>query len=208
MGLGKSIKKEDRTIDYLKDTVRSIYKSLRQTAIIMKKRYPFLEVSLPKTISFITSQELEDMYPDKKPKEREELITKEKGAVFIIGIGDKLKSGVSHDRRSPDYDDWKLDGDLLIYDKVIEKTMDLTSMGIRVEKESLLEQLKKSHCEDRLELPYHQEIVHEKIPYSIGGGIGESRIVMLILGMHHVAEAQASTCQDITYQSISELSIL
>ena len=204
----KVIKKEDRTIDYLKDIVKSIYKALRQTVIIMRKRYPFLEVSLPKTISFITSQELEDMYPDKKTKEREELIAKEKEAVFIIGIGDKLKSGISHDKRSPDYDDWKLDGDLLIYDKVIGKAMEITSMGIRVDRKSLLEQLKKSHCEDRLGLPYHQEIVHEKIPYSIGGGIGESRIVMLILGSTHIAESQASTWQDTTYQSLTKLSIL
>lgn len=204
----KVIKEEDRTIDYLKETVRSIYKAIRQTAIIMRKRYPFLDVSLPKTISFITSQELEDMYPDKTPKEREEIIVKDKGAVFIIGIGDKLKSGVPHDKRSPDYDDWKLDGDLLVYDKAIGKAMELTSMGIRVDRKSLLDQLKKSRCEDRLTLPYHQEIVYEKIPYTIGGGIGESRIVMLILGMHHVAEAQASSWQEITYQSLSELSIL
>ena len=204
----KVIKEEDRTIDYLKETVRSIYKAIRQTAIIMRKRYPFLDVSLPKTISFITSQELEDMYPDKTPKEREEIIVQDKGAVFIIGIGDKLKSGVPHDKRSPDYDDWKLDGDLLVYDKAIGKAMELTSMGIRVDRKSLLDQLKKSRCEDRLTLPYHQEIVYEKIPYTIGGGIGESRIVMLILGMHHVAEAQASSWQEITYQSLSELSIL
>ncbi len=145
---------------------------------------------------------------NKTPKEREEIIVKEKGAVFIIGIGDKLKSGVSHDKRSPDYDDWKLDGDLLVYDKVIGKAMELTSMGIRVDRKSLLEQLKKAHCEERLSLPYHQEIVHEKIPYTIGGGIGESRIVMLILGSTHIAEAQASTWQDITYQSLTKLSIL
>lgn len=204
----KVIKKEDRTIDYLKDTVKSIYKAIRQTVIIMRKRYPFLDVSLPKTISFITSQELEDMYPDKKPKEREELITKEKEAVFIIGIGDKLKSGVTHDKRSPDYDDWKLDGDLLIYDKIIGKAMELTSMGIRVDKDSLLEQLKKSHTEDRLTLLYHQKIVREELPYTIGGGIGESRIVMLILGAKHIGEVQASSWQEETLVELTDLSIL
>ena len=204
----KVIKEEDRTIDYLKDTVKSIYKAIRQTVIIMRKRYPFLDVSLPKTISFITSQELEDMYPDKKPKEREELITKEKEAVFIIGIGDKLKSGVTHDKRSPDYDDWKLDGDLLIYDKIIGKAMELTSMGIRVDKDSLLEQLKKSHTEDRLTLLYHQKIVREELPYTIGGGIGESRIVMLILGAKHIGEVQASSWQEETLVELTDLSIL
>ena len=204
----KVIKESDRTIDYLKDIVRSIYKSIRQTAIIMRKCYPFLEVSLPKSIYFITSSELLEMYPDKTSKEREELITKEKGAVFIIGIGDKLKDGLPHDKRSPDYDDWKLDGDLLVYDKIHDRTIELTSMGIRVDKSSLLEQLKKAHCEDRLEKPYHQKIIHDQLPYTIGGGIGETRIVMLILGSSHIAEVQASTWQDSTYQSLTKLSIL
>ena len=204
----KVIKKSDRTVDYLKETVRSIYKSIRSTAISMRKKYPFLDISLPKTIMFITTQELEDMFPDKKPKEREELITKKYGAVFIIGIGDKLKSGVVHDMRSPDYDDWKLDGDLLIYDKTMSKAVEFTSMGIRVDKDSLLDQLKKTHTEDRLVLPYHQQILHEELPYTIGGGIGETRIVMLILGSTHIAEVQASTWPRKTYHEITKLSIL
>ena len=136
------------------------------------------------------------------------MIVKEKGAVFIIGIGDKLKSGISHDKRSPDYDDWKLDGDLLIYDKELDKAMEITSMGIRVDKDSLLDQLKKSSCMDRLTQPYHQKIVKEELPYTIGGGIGESRLVMLILGKKHIAEVQASTWQDETYQTLTKLSIL
>ncbi len=204
----KVIKKEDRTIDYLKETVKSIYKSIRSTAIQTRKQYPFLTISLPKTIHFITTQELEDMYPKETPKTREYLITKEYGAVFIIGIGDKLKSGDIHDSRSPDYDDWKLDGDLLVYDKERDRAIELTSMGIRVDKDSLLEQLKKSCCEDRISLPYHQQIIHEELPYTIGGGLGESRIIMLILGTKHIAEVQASTWEDKTYQKLAKLSIL
>ena len=174
----------------------------------MRKKYPFLEISLPKTISFITSQELEDLYPDKDPKEREEIIVKEKEAIFIIGIGDKLKSGKVHDMRSPDYDDWKLDGDLLIYDKALDKAIEMTSMGIRVDKDSLIEQLEKSGCTDRMKYDYHQKIIKEKIPYTIGGGVGESRLAMLILGMKHIAEVQASSWQDKTYQELTKLSIL
>ncbi len=204
----KVIKKTDRTIDYLKETVRSIYKSIRSTAITMRKKYPFLEITLPKTITFITSQELEDIYTDKDPKEREYLITKKYGAVFIIGIGDKLKGGTPHDKRSPDYDDWKLDGDLLVYDKKYDRVVELTSMGIRVDKDSLIDQLKKSHTEERIALPYHQQIIKEELPYTIGGGIGETRIVMLILGVAHIAEVQASTWCDYTYHELSKLSIL
>ncbi len=204
----KVIKESDRTIDYLKDTVKSIYKSIRKTAILMQKKYPVLEISLPKTIFFITSQELEDMYPQYTSKEREELIVKKYESVFIIGIGDKLKSGIPHDTRSPDYDDWKLDGDLLVYDKKLDKALELTSMGIRVDKDSLLEQLQKSDCMDRIKLPYHQEIMHKQIPYTIGGGIGESRIVMFILGATHIAEVQASAWEDKTCQEITKLSIL
>ncbi len=198
----KVIKKEDRTIDYLKEIVKSIYKGIRSTAILMRRKYPFLEISLPKTLYFITSSELEELYPSFSPKERETIITKEHGAVFIIGIGE------IHDTRSPDYDDWKFNGDMLIYDKELGKPIEITSMGIRVDKDSLIEQLKKSGCIKRLELPYHQKIIHEELPYTIGGGIGESRLIMLILGKKHIAEVQASSWQEETYQKLSQLSIL
>ena len=204
----KVIGKEDRTIDYLKDTVKSIYKAIRQTSIFMKKKYHYLTLDLPKTIYFITSQELEDMYPDKTPTQREQLIGKEKKAVFIIGIGDKLKSGVVHDKRSPDYDDWKLDGDLLIYDKVIDKTIEISSMGIRVDETSLKEQLEKSKCMDRLEFPYHQKILKKELPYTIGGGIGQSRILMLILEKEHIAEVQASSWEEKTELELKDMKIL
>ena len=204
----KVISKEERTIDYLKETVKSLHKALRSTLIIMKKKYPFLEPTLPKTISFITSQELEDLYPDKSPKEREELITKERKSVFIIGIGDTLKSGKPHDLRSPDYDDWSLDGDLIVYDKKYDRVMELTSMGIRVDKKSLVEQLKKSGCEQRLLLPYHQKILKSLIPYSIGGGLGETRIIMFILGKEHIAEVQASSWEEHTLKDLKDKKIL
>ena len=204
----KVIDKQDRTIEYLKDTVKSIYKAIRQTSVFMKKKYHYLTLDLPKTIYFITSQELEDMYPDKTPIEREQLIGKEKKTVFIIGIGDKLKSGVVHDKRSPDYDDWKLDGDLLIYDKAIDKTIEISSMGIRVDETSLKEQLEKSKCTDRLEYPYHQKILKKELPYSIGGGIGQSRILMLILEKEHIAEVQASSWEEKTELELEKMQIL
>lgn len=190
------ISKEDRTVDYLKETVRSIYKAIRQTSIIMKQKYRFLSLDLPKTIYFITSQELEDKYPELTPEEREQLIVKEKKAVFIIGIGDKLKSGVEHDRRSPDYDDWSLDGDLLVYDKELDRAIELSSMGIRVDEKALLKQLEKSGTMHKLSLPYHQKVVKEELPYTIGGGIGQSRLLMLILEKVHIAEVQQSSWED------------
>ena len=204
----KVIDKEDRTIDYLKETVKSIYKAIRQTSIYLKQKYHFLRLELPKTIYFITSQELEDMYPEVSSEEREQLIGKEKKAVFIIGIGDKLKSGKIHDKRSPDYDDWKLDGDLLIYDKAIDKTIEISSMGIRVDETSLKEQLEKAKCMDRLEYPYHQKILKKELPYTIGGGIGQSRILMLILEKEHIAEVQASSWEEKTELELKEMQIL
>lgn len=204
----KVISKEDRTINYLKETVRSIYKAVRQTSIFVKQKYKFITVDLPKSIYFITSQELEDMYPDKLPKEREELIVRDKKAVFIIGIGDKLKSGTSHDLRSPDYDDWTLDGDLLVYDKTLDKSVELSSMGIRVDEKTLLSQLEKADCLDRLELPYHQKIQRCELPYTIGGGIGQSRILMLLLEKSHIAEIQASSWGRETLKELEDKKIL
>lgn len=204
----KVISEEDRTIDYLKETVKIIYKSLRQTAIFIEKKYKLKMVDLPKSLFFITSQELEDMYPSKTPKEREEIIVKEKKCVFIIGIGDMLKSGIPHDLRSPDYDDWSLDGDLIVYDKVIDKAVELSSMGIRVDRKSLMSQLEKSGCLDRMHLPYHQKIEKDELPYTIGGGIGQSRLLMFLLGKKHIAEVQASSWDKKTLDKIKEVRIL
>lgn len=204
----KVIDESDRQLEYLKETVRAIYKSLRQTSVIMKKKYQFLTIDLPKTIYFITSQELEDLYPDKTPKEREEIITREQKAVFIIGIGDTLKSGVIHDLRSPDYDDWSLDGDLLVFDKVIDKAIEISSMGIRVDKKALLSQLEKTKSMDKLKLPYHQKIMEDRLPFTIGGGIGQSRVVMLILGKRHIAEVQASSWEEKTLEELKKVQVL
>ena len=204
----KVISKEDRTIDYLKDTVRSVYKAVRQTSIFVKKKYKFITVDLPKSIYFITSQDLEDMYPDEDPSMREELIVRDKKAVFIIGVGDKLKSGVPHDLRSPDYDDWSLDGDLLVFDKTLDKAVELSSMGIRVDEKALISQLEKADCLDRLELPFHQKIIKCELPYTIGGGIGQSRILMFLLEKFHIAEIQASSWETKTLKLLKDKKVL
>ena len=203
----KVITKEDRTIDYLKKTVRSIYSSIKKTSDYIKEKYE-CGIDLPDEIYFITSQELEDFYPHLTPKEREELIVREHRAVFIIGIGEKLASGVPHDLRSPDYDDWSMDGDLLIYDDVLGRAMEISSMGIRVDEKSLLSQLEKAGCMDRLSLPYHQKILSKELPYTIGGGIGQSRLLMLLLGKSHIAEVQASSWEEKTEKELKLLKTL
>ena len=204
----KVISKEDRTINYLIDTVRSIYKALKKTSDLVYEKYGIRGQELADDITFITTQELEDMYPDLTPKEREDKVTKKYGSVFIIGIGDKLKSGKIHDHRSPDYDDWKLDGDILVYDEAISSAIELSSMGIRVDKEALLDQLAKADCMDRLSLPFHQKILKDEVPLSIGGGIGQSRVLMLLLGKKHVAEVQASAWQEKTEEKVKKLQVL
>ena len=204
----KVISKEDRTINYLIDTVRSIYKALKKTSDLVYEKYGIRGQELADDITFITTQELEDVYPDLTPKEREDKVTKKYGSVFIIGIGDKLKSGKIHDHRSPDYDDWKLDGDILVYDKAISSAIELSSMGIRVDKVALLNQLAKADCIDRLRLPFHQKILKDEVPLSIGGGIGQSRVLMLLLGKKHIAEVQASAWQEKTEEKVKKLQVL
>lgn len=204
----KVISKEDRTIDYLESIVKKIYKALIDTCDTLKDRYSSFDIDLVDDIKFITTQELEDLYPDISPKKREDKITKKYGSVFIIGIGDKLRSGFVHDLRSPDYDDWSLDGDILIYDKSIDKAIEISSMGIRVDEDTLLKQLDKSDCLDRLELPFHKKIMSREIPYTIGGGIGQSRVLMLLLGKSHIAEVQASSWEEKTLKTLSKKKIL
>lgn len=203
----KVIKKEDRTISYLKKIVSLIYEAIKETAKYLKEIYPFLSLKLSDEVFFITAQELEDRFPDKTSEEREQLIGREKKIVFIIGIGDKLKSGKSHGGRSPDYDDWALNGDLLIFDKELDKVIELSSMGIRVDEKSLKEQLEKAKCLDRLELPYHQKIIKKELPYTIGGGIGVSRILLILLEKHHIAEVHASSWDDKTIKELEEKKI-
>ena len=203
----KVINKSDRTIEYLKKTVISIYKAILSTSNYINKEYG-ISIDLSDKVTFITSQELEDMYPFLSPSEREYVIAKKLGSVFIIGIGDKLKSGIPHDLRSPDYDDWKLNGDLLIFDYLLDKAVEVTSMGIRVDSKSLLEQLKKSDSLDRLSLSYHKQVLDCTLPYTIGGGIGQSRILLLLLGRTHIAEVQASSWEEKTLKLIKNKQIL
>ncbi|OPJ55965.1 aspartate--ammonia ligase [Alkalithermobacter paradoxus] len=188
----KIISKEDRNEETLKSIVSKIYKVFKDTEEYVNKLYPHIDKYLPDEIFFITSQELEDMYPSLTAKEREDEIAKEKGAVFIMQIGDILKSGYKHDGRSPDYDDWRLNGDILFWNPVLERAIELSSMGIRVDKEALQRQLALSGCEERKELSYHKMLLEEKLPFTIGGGIGQSRMCMFFLKKAHIGEVQAS----------------
>lgn len=188
----KIIRKEDRTEEYLKDTVRTVYKVLRKTEKYMSIQYDYIHEILPEEIFFITSQELEDMFPEYTPKEREFYITKTKGAVCILKIGDTLESGEKHDGRAPDYDDWALNADILVYYPVLDIALELSSMGIRVDKKALLSQLDKAGCPERAKLPFQKAVIDEKLPYTIGGGIGQSRICMFFLRKAHIGEVHVS----------------
>ncbi len=188
----KIISKEDRNLDFLKDTVKTVYKSLRKTEKYMAIQYDYIDEILPHDISFITTQELEDKYPGNTPKEREYLIAKEKGAVCLMQIGDKLASGEKHDGRAPDYDDWALNADIIVYYPVLDIALELSSMGIRVDEKSLLEQLDKAGCKERANLPFQKAILDKELPYTIGGGIGQSRICMFFLRKAHIGEVQCS----------------
>ena len=188
----KIITREERTVDTLKDVVRTVYKCLKKTEKFMSIQYDYIEEILPREISFITSQELEDMYPDATPKEREYRICKERGAVFLMQIGDVLASGQRHDGRAPDYDDWALNGDILVYYPVLDIALELSSMGIRVDENSLAQQLQKAGCPERADLPFQKAILEKKLPYTIGGGIGQSRICMFYLRKAHIGEVQCS----------------
>lgn len=188
----KVISKEERNTETLEYTVRKVYAALKDTEDYMARRYNYIEAVLPDEITFVTSQELEDMYPDKTPKERENLITKEHGCVFLMKIGDKLASGEPHDGRAPDYDDWQLNGDILFWFETLNCALEISSMGIRVDEKALEEQLVKAGCEERKNLPYHKILLNGELPYTIGGGIGQSRLCMLLLDRAHVGEVQAS----------------
>ncbi len=188
----KVIAHEDRTVDTLEKIVRCIYNVLRHTEIYITKEYEFIDRLLPEDIFFITSQELEDMYPDLTPKEREYRVTKDKGAVFLMQIGDKLKSGKPHDGRAPDYDDWELNGDILVYYPVLDIALELSSMGIRVDEAALMRQLEKANCTERTALPFHRALLNGELPYTVGGGIGQSRMCMFFLRKAHIGEVQSS----------------
>ena len=188
----KIIKKDERTIATLMDTVKVVYKCLRKTEKYMAIQYDYIEEILPHDIFFVTTQELADMFPDNTPKEREYYIAKAKGAVCIMQIGDILENGERHDGRAPDYDDWSLNADIVVYYPVLDIALELSSMGIRVDKKALLSQLKKAGCEERKNLPFQKAIINEELPYTIGGGIGQSRICMFFLRKAHIGEVQSS----------------
>lgn len=188
----KVISKEDRNFDYLKDTVYRIYSAILNTADGIERQYPELDNYLPRKIKFISTYELEEKYPELSPKERENKAAKEFGAIFLTQIGGRLKNGEKHDGRAPDYDDWKLNGDIIVYNRITDAAFELSSMGIRVDKESLISQLKEENALDRLELPFHKALVNGELPYTIGGGIGQSRLCMLLLQKAHIGEVHAS----------------
>ncbi|MCX7773360.1 MAG: aspartate--ammonia ligase [Clostridia bacterium] len=186
------VSKEQRTLETLKAVVKKIFGVFKKTEDYIVGAYPSLKRYLSEDISFVTTQELEDMYPDFTPKQRETAYSKAHGATCVMQIGDKLKSGKPHDGRAPDYDDWALNCDIIFYYPVLDTAFEVSSMGIRVDEVSLLSQLEKAECEGRKHLPFHMSILNKKLPYTLGGGIGQSRICMFLLGKAHVGEVQSS----------------
>ncbi|MCQ2454329.1 MAG: aspartate--ammonia ligase [Clostridia bacterium] len=188
----KVIDESQRNLQTLKDAMTRIVTAVCCTLDFLKWQYDRLDVNLCRDITFVTTQELEDMYPDLTPHERENRFVKEHRTVGILQIGDALRSGKPHDGRAPDYDDWSLNGDIMFYNDVLDCAFEISSMGIRVSPESLREQLKKAGCESRAELPFHKKLLAGELPYTMGGGIGQSRLCMLLLGKAHIGEVQCS----------------
>ena len=188
----KVITREERTLDYLKDVTQKIVNVICDTNDLLRVDFPELKVELNRKVFAITTAELEEMYPNLTPKQREDAITKEHGTVLLMQIGGKLKNGKPHDGRAPDYDDWSLNGDILFYNEVLERSFEISSMGIRVDEESLSRQLDERGCNDRRELPFHKMLLSGELPLTIGGGIGQSRLCMLMMGSAHIGEVQSS----------------
>ena len=206
----KVITERDRCVDYLKTTVIDIIRAVCDTQDTMQAIYPrLLEVpKISRTVKFITAQELEDLYPGMTAKERENAITKEYGTVFLMGIGGKLRSGSKHDGRSPDYDDWNLNGDILLWNDLLGRAFEISSMGIRVNPETLDAQLRESGCDDRRGLLYHSMLLRGELPQTIGGGIGQSRLSMILLGKCHIGEVQASVWTEETQRVCAEHGVM
>ncbi len=187
------IRNDDRHLEFLKEIVESIFDTFKATERFINDLYPLrLYKKLPDEIFFISAQELEDRWPNETPKNREHLIAKEHRAVFIYQIGHKLRSGIPHDLRSPDYDDWNLNGDIIFWNPALEESIELSSMGIRVDENSLIKQLELTNTTDKLEMDYHKKLINKELPYTIGGGIGQSRICMFFLQAKHIGQVQAS----------------
>ena len=204
----KVIDREDRNGDYLKRTVRDIVNAVTETADALNIAFPSLHNRLPREVFFLTTQELEDMYPALSPKERENAICREHGVVFLMQIGSTLKSGIKHDGRAPDYDDWALNGDILYWNDVLGRAFEISSMGIRVDPESLDRQLTLSGCDDRRALPFHKMLLNGELPLTMGGGIGQSRVCMLLIGTAHIGEVQVSLWDEETRRVCEEKGIL
>lgn len=204
------IRREDRNPEFLKKIVKSVYEAIRVTEKFAANKYRYIEAFLPEEIHFITSQELLDKYPDLDPREREQRAAKEYGAIFVMQIGDVLSNGEKHDGRAPDYDDWALNGDIIVYYPILDIGLELSSMGIRVDEKSLKEQLKKAGCEERAKLPFQKGILEGTLPLTVGGGIGQSRVCMFFLRKCHIGEVQVSawTDEEINYAKERGVTIL
>ena len=205
----KIIAPRDRNADYLRQTVRTIVSAMAETQHTLRSVFPQLTALPPlgTEVSFVTTQELEDKYPDLTPKERENAFVKENGTTFLMKIGAPLKSGKPHDGRAPDYDDWDLNGDLLFWNEPLQCSYELSSMGIRVSPESMDRQLTMAGCDDRRTLPFHKAVLNGELPYTIGGGIGQSRLCMLLLGSAHIGEVQASVWDEATRAACAKAGI-
>ncbi len=204
----KVIEEKDRNMDTLKDAMQRIVTAICVTLDLLKWQYPQVKTELERKITFVTSQELEDLYPDKTGKERENLFVKEHKTVGILQIGGKLKSGKPHDGRAPDYDDWELNGDIMFWDDVLECAMEISSMGVRVSPESLDRQLTLSGHDERRNLPFHKALLNGELPFTIGGGIGQSRMCMLLLGKAHIGEVQSSYWDGTTKENCEKAGIV
>ena len=204
----KVIDREDRNVDYLKRTVRDIVNAVTETADALNIAFPSLHNRLPREVFFLTTQELEDKYPDLTPKQREDAICREHGVVFLMQIGKTLKSGVKHDGRAPDYDDWELNGDILYWNELLGRAFEISSMGIRVDPESLDRQLTLAGCDNRRGLPFHRMLLGGELPLTMGGGIGQSRLCMLLIGTAHIGEVQVSMWDEETRKTCEDHGIL
>lgn len=203
----KIITKEQRNEGYLKETVSSIVAAICDTLEILKEKYPQIPVSLSREVTYVTTQELEDLYPDLAPKERENLFLKQHPTTFIMQIGGLLKSGQKHDGRAPDYDDWTLNGDIVFYNEVLDCAFEVSSMGIRVDADAMKKQLEKEGCTQRLNYPFHQMVADGTLPLTMGGGIGQSRLCMLLLGKAHIGEVQVSLWDEATKSACAKAGI-
>ncbi len=203
----KVITKEQRTEQYLEETVITIYNAIKNLGDYVNRLYRGLQTEIPNEIYFVTAQELEDRWPDKTPKERENLIAEEKRAVFIKKIGGVMASGEKHDGRAPDYDDWELNGDIILWNEILNTAFEISSMGIRVDKDAMDRQLKIANADERRELPFHKAVLNDELPYSIGGGIGQSRLCMFFLRKAHIGEVQVSVWPDEMFEECKKNNI-